>query len=206
MNFRSGSERTRPPGTSRSGASPGRCSGWGLGLAGGPLPGPRSAQRPGKGGLATHTPLVPGPHVRPVARETRRRLRLFRRRGGGAVGRGGGLDPPGAGGGGCRPPPERDRGGWGSGAPTGAGKLCTGGARAAAQVRRGLGRDRGRGRWGRGPASWRPRARPRLSSADAGAGWGWRGRAAHRGARRGLGGSLTASPGAVGLHVPPSSR
>lgn len=155
-------------------------------------PGPSPARAPhgdqGKrGGLPTRAPRIPGPHVRPVARETRRRLRLFRRRGGGAVGRGGGLDPPGAGGGGWRPPPERDRGGWGTGHPPARGNFARG-ARAAAQVRRGFGRDRLRGRWGRGPASRRPRARPRLRSTDAGLGRGRRGRAAHRGARRGFGG------------------
>lgn len=127
MNFRSGSERTRPPGTSRSGASRAPLE-VGVGTAR-PAP-PRAALRTEtrEGGLATHAPLVPGPHVRPVARETRRRLRLFRRRGGGAVGRGRRPGPARGGRGRLKAAPGARPRRMGNRAPTGAGKLCTGGA------------------------------------------------------------------------------
>lgn len=157
-----------------------------MGPPGRPLPGPRSARRPGKGGS----------QLTPRSSRGRTCARLPARPGVGCGSSAGGEGAPwdgeaawtrpGPAGEAEGRPPERDRGGWGTGRPPARGNFARG-ARAAAQVRRELGRDRGRGRWGRGPASGRPRARPRLSSADAGAGWGWRGRAVHRGARRGLG-------------------
>lgn len=204
MNFRSGSERTRPPGTSGFGASrvPLRV---GVGFARPAPPRPALPTESREGGLATHAPLVPGPHVRPVARENPASAAA--------------LPPAGRGrrGTGRRPGPARGRRGRlkaapgarprrvGNRAPIGAGKLCTGGAGCGSGAAGGSveiagaaggGAARPPGAPGPAPGS-APRTRgqggdgaegPRIEGPEGGSG------------------SLTASPGAVGLHVPPSSR
>lgn len=217
MNFRSGSERTRPPGTSGSGASRAPLGvGVGTALPVPPQPALRTEEtREGggeEGGKTRDSQLAPrASRGRTCARSP---ARPGVGCGSSAGGEGAPWDgeaawtrPGPAGEAGGRPRSATAAGGGRTRRPPARGNFAPG-ARATAQVRRGLGRDRGRGRWGRGPASGRPRARPRLRSTDAGAGRGRRGRAEHRGARRGAGeGGVTHRlSGGRRSACPPSSR